>query len=92
MKAPEWDWEGHYDCPECGERFYFMREDGWKELEGWKLQVYHDHTEEPDGQWRAAAYKTWKGRRKPEIEKEVKRQHGEARKARQRPRTTPSLS
>lgn len=73
MKAPEWDWEGRYDCPDCGEEFHFAREDGAPE--GWVLQVYHDHTEEPSGVWRAAMYQSWKGRRKPEIVKQVTAQH-----------------
>jgi hypothetical protein len=88
-KAPVWDWEGSYDCPECGEEFFFMREDGWEQMNGWRLQVYHDHTEDPEGVWRAAAFKTWKGRRVPEIVKEVRTQHAHARKARQGQRTAP---
>lgn len=80
-KGPVFDWEAEYDCPECGEVFYFMREDGWSEMQGWTLQVYHDHTEDPEGVWRAAAYRKWKGRRRPTIEKDVKEQHSKAYKA-----------
>lgn len=80
MKAPEWEWEGAYECPECGEEFFFAREDGFEDMrrDEWVLQVYHDHTEYPEGVWRAAAYKSWKGRRKPGIVKDVRQQHSEA--------------
>lgn len=86
VKAPEWDWTGHYECPVCEERFYFAREgQGVEAMSGWKLQVDHVHDpENPEGVWRAALYETWPRRRRPEIVKEVAAKHAEAkRKAKQ---------
>ena len=64
-----WDWEGTFDCPECGEEFHFQREDGFPDK--WNLQLWHDHTSEGEPVWRAAAYKTWKGRRRPDAVKQL---------------------
>jgi len=77
-KAPEWEWEGEFECPECGEVFYFMREDGWEDMKGWVLQVYHDHTEYAEGVWRAAAYRTWPRRARPAITKAATEQKTQA--------------
>jgi len=60
--APHWAWKGAYRCPECGEVYAYMRENGFP-VE-WTLEVYHDHQLEVPV-WCIALYHKWKGRRLP---------------------------
>lgn len=90
--APTWDWEGDYECPDCGDMFHFMKESGVFP-EGAVLQVFHDHSEEyPEGVWTAAAYRTWKGRRRPSIQKDSEEQRKEVYKREQEARKIANAS
>lgn len=85
-KPPVWEWEGKYECPDCGEGIDFFREEGYREVaailesNNWVAQVFHSHNNPdwPEGRWQIAFYQKYKGRQRPPITKAAEQQHKDA--------------
>jgi hypothetical protein len=64
-RAPLHPWVGRFVCPECGEPFAFVREDGLTGTEDAYLQVAAVHTDDT-AIWTGAVFRRKKGGRYPE--------------------------